>query len=300
MSMLIPALSGTRKGENVNGKQGRPTWTGIIPTPKVFEQLDYEETSVLALLAWSVASNRPVTASDVASLPDRNGEPLGRAEAKVITQRLTDLGILSVLGMHNDRALGIFVGGFQPLAALKASQHAAGRSAFSPGGRPEFSSSTPAQRSHIAPPPRARHSQSTPGSPAYTSTRPGKPTERRSGPPPFPRERRIERDLGATTRTPTWVIEEAHKLRDRQTELESGTTELPLVKAAEERLNILKSRIDLYQRWLRAEPSHPTLRPVLRRKRAALPELRYQLERARMPGGSKREQKRKAEGRDGK
>lgn len=111
----------------------------------------------------------------------------------------------------------------------------------------------------------------------------------------IPRERRIEKGLGATGRTPEWVLKRAQKLRKRQTELDGKTVQIAPDVAAEERLKILRSRIDLYQSWLRAEPSHPALRRVLQRKRKALPELEHQLRQARMPGGSKREQKRRAQ-----
>lgn len=249
MPMLIPAQPGTRKGESVNGKQG---WVGIAPSPKVFEQLDQEEISVLALLAWSSATNRPVTSRDVAALPDRNGTALGVAEAKNITKTLTDLKIASVLGMNNDRPLSVFLGGFQPAAAAKRSV-----------------------------PPRQH----------YPKAEPDQLIENRTGGLPA---------LRTTAMTPAFVPVEAQRLRAAQVRVDSGEFGDDKVGAAVERKRILEERIGLYQRWLNLERSHSVLAQFLERKRRALPELEYQLERARMPGGSNREQKRKAEEQGGK
>ncbi|MFE0472724.1 hypothetical protein ACFW2V_14015 [Streptomyces sp. NPDC058947] len=228
----------------MNGKQG---WVGIPPSPKVFEQLDQEEVSVLALLAWSSATNRPVTSRDLAALPDRNGTALGAIEAKHITKTLSELKIASVLGMNNDRPLSVFLGGFQPASTAR---------------RPV--------------PPRLD----------YPKAVADQVIENKSGGLPA---------LRTTSLTPAFVPKEAKLLREAQAKVDSGAFGDDRVGAAIERKRILEARIDLYQRWLTLERSHPVLAKFLERKRKALPELRFQLERARMPGGSKREQKRRAE-----
>lgn len=118
-----PCIAGDEEREkSVNEK---PKWVGIAPSPKVFEQLDHEETTVLAYLAWVSASKRQAFAADVASLPDRHGQPLGSREAMQITRTLANLKIASVLGMNNDRALSILIGGFQPFSARRPDRPAA-------------------------------------------------------------------------------------------------------------------------------------------------------------------------------
>lgn len=244
MPTMTSASPEERKGESVNGKQG---WTGIVPSPKVFEGLDFEEISVLALLAWASAANRPVTARDVASLPDRNGSPLGQREAEDITRELTNLGVISVRGMHNDRPLSVFVGGFQPASAARRP------------GLPRMD---------------------------YPKAEPDQLIENKAGNLP---------PLRTTRLTPAFVPGEAKKLREALLRVEAGHFGDDLVSAAAERKRILEERIALYRRWLNLESNHPVLGKFLERKLKALPELEYQLERARMPGGSKREQKRRAE-----
>jgi hypothetical protein len=248
MLILIPVSPGTRKGENVNGKQ---LWTGVPPSPRIFGQLDQEEVSVLALLAWSFATRQPVTSRDLAQLPDRNGTALGVVEAKHITRTLADLKIASVRGMNNDRPLAIFLGGFQPASAVSR-----------PGA--------------------ARFDRQ----PDYPKAEPDQLIENKSGGLPA---------LRTTGLTPTFVPVEVRRLRDAQLKVDSGAFGDDRVGAAVERKRILEARIALYERWVSMERSHPVLPKVLARKRKALPELEYQLQRARMPGGSTREQERQAE-----
>lgn len=245
---------------------GKPEWVGVAPSPKIFTQLDQEETTVLAYLAWCCASRRPALASDVAALPDRDGKPLGIVEAKHITRTLTEMKIASVLGMNNDRPLSIRVGGFQSASARF--------------GAP----SQPSPRSQAPTRPSGNRSASTrPDS----KTRPVPPSQSKA-----PRneddfwgiaaDRRIEANLAATARTPSFVLEAAKKLRERQVGVERGDVKMGPVEAAEERLRILTDRISLYERWQRAEPSHPTLKEFLARKRKAVPELKFQVERAKI------------------
>src|SRR5690606_20835742 len=130
-----PRDTGTRKGENVNEKQH---WTGIAPSARVLAQLDYEEMAVLALLSWSTAANRPVTSLDVASLADRDGSPLGLAEAREIVQHLGDMKVVSVFGMGNERPMSVRVGGFQPRTPKKFDDRrpSAPRASFAPRSLP--------------------------------------------------------------------------------------------------------------------------------------------------------------------
>lgn len=88
--------------------------------------------------------------------------------------------------------------------------------------------------------------------------------------------------LKTTRLTPAFVPERAAQLRKAQAEVEAGSFGTDLIGAATERLRILRDRIALYKEWLEVEPNHPFLWKVLERKRKALPELEYQLERARV------------------
>ena len=208
---------------------GKPAWVGIAPSPAVFSQLDPEETTVLAFLAWSSVSRRPVKAADVAALPDRDGKPLGIIEAKGVVRGLKELHIASVLGMNNDRPLSVFLGGFQPPSATRP--------------------------------------------PAYPKAEPKRVIENRTS---------GLSALKTTALTPAFVVAEAEKLRADQAAVEAGSFGDDLVGAAVERKRILADRIGLYQRWLAIEPGHLILPKFLERKRKALPELEFQVERARV------------------
>lgn len=231
----------------MNGKSG---WTGVAPSPQVIAQLDPEETAVLALLAWSLATNRPVTSTDLAELLDRRGEKLGLAEARNITKTLADLKVASVLGMNNDRPLSIFLGGFQPSSAVRRTD-----SGYS--GRPGTGAPRPGMARSLN----------------YPKAEEGLIIENKSGGLP---------NLRTTAKTPAFVPEEAKKLRERQVANEGGKHGDNLVAAAVERRDILAGRIALYERWLTIEYSHPILGKVLARKRKALSELEFQLERAKV------------------
>ncbi|AYD81384.1 hypothetical protein SEA_KELA_228 [Streptomyces phage Kela] len=232
-------------------------WTGIAPSARVLAQLDYEEMAVLALLSWSTAANRPVTSLDVASLADRDGNPLGLAEAREIVQHLGDMKVVSVFGMGNERPMSVRVGGFQPRTPKKFDDRrpSAPRASFAPRSLP---------------------------APRRTDSQPRKSTVRKpSGTPPWVlKERRVETGLSATPNTPPYVLPEAAKLRERQMMLENGSLTGTLVQQAKARLDVLERRIDLYERWLRDEPRHPSLASVLEKKRKAIPEMKFQIERA--------------------
>jgi len=223
-------------------------WEGVAPTPRVIAELDFEETAVLAYLAWSAATNRPVRPADVAQIPDRNGTALGLDDARQTVERLNRMKILSVLGMRTSEPLSIFLGGFQPRQR--------------PADRP-----SPSLQPFRQPAPRA--------------ARPPQRPQRGGGKPPWvKRNVRIESDLAATEKTPAFVFTEAEKLREAQARVESGSFGDHLVDAAKERLSILEGRISLYERWLKAEPQHPRLAVFLQKKRNAVPEMRFQVERA--------------------
>lgn len=257
----------------MNGKQA--AWIGVPPSPQVFDQIDTEEITVLAFLTWASAANRPVTAADLAKLPDRDGKDIGIIEAKTIVRSLKELKIVSVLGMNNDKPLGVFVGGFQPAAARRP---ASTGSTFTPAPR------TPGPRPAGTPGPRPA------GTPGGRPSTPGRaiPPSQSKAPRNEPdqwginRDRRVEATLAATDRTPAFVLEEVWKLRDRQLVIEANAGQQDLVEAAEARLKILMDRIALYERWQKAEPQHPTLRSVITKKRKAVPEMKYQLERAKV------------------
>lgn len=241
-AILAPAR--VWKGDDVNGKQ---QWTGIAPSPEVFSGLDFEEITVVAYLSWVAASKRKVTAQDVARLPDRDGKALGLPEAQEIVRHLTSVGIVSALGMNNERPLFIAVGGFMPRDPQS----------FRPSG-----ATRPVQVPRPA--------------------RPMPPRPPRKEPEVWgvPKDRRVEKDLEATRKTPSFVLPEAEKLRREQAEVEAGKFGDDLVGAATERLRIHRERIGLYERWLRSEPGHKALRAVLKRKQKAVGELEFQLERA--------------------
>lgn len=251
---------------------GKPAWVGIAPSPKVFEQLDPEEVSVLALLAWSTATKRPVTSLDVAALPDRNGKQLGLTEAKSITRTLMDLKIVSTLGMNNDRPLSVFLGGFQPAAARRPAS-----------GPYQGSPDRPVKRFE------GRPSAAAPRGASARPQKSGQIVENKASGLP---------NLETTPKTPGFVAAEAQKLREAQAKVEGGRFQGDLVDAATERKRILEARVSLYERWLNLEPAHPVLPKVLARKRKALPELAYQLERARAKQ-AELEAEQAAEGRTG-
>lgn len=233
-------------------------WTGVAPSPRVLAQLDFEETAVLALLSWCTAANRPVTSTDVASLEDRDGKPIGVSEAREIVKTLGDKKIVSVFGMGNDRPMSIRVGGFQPRTPRKFDDR-----------RPVLRSSAPPQRTFSGP----RRTDSPP--------RKGAPSRKPTGTPPWVlKERRVETGLAVTFRTPAYVLPEAARLREEQIRIESGTFPGSLVEQAQARLDVLKGRISLYERWLKDEPGHRELPGALEKKRRAVPEMQFQVERA--------------------
>lgn len=291
--MRLKAFASTeaRKGESVNRK---PTWTGIAPTPRIFEQLDQEEISVLALLAWASATNRPITSAEIAALPDRNGNRLGLQEAKHITKTLANMKVVSVLGMNNDFPLSVFLGGFQPRSASRFNDTRSPRT-LPPGARGATARpAAPGQTAHRQP---ARSPFREPGQvPAPVQAAPRlKLTRKQLGDGPVIENKTNELPkLRATNKTPDFVPREAGRLRAAQVRMESGEFGDDLVAAARERLRILEERIALYQRWLKEEPDHPALPAFLERKRKALPELRRQIEVHQK--GSNRSLKRAAEG----
>lgn len=257
-------------------------WVGIPPSPQVFAQLDPEATAVLALLTWSFGTNRPVTASQLAALPDRNGQPLGVLEAKRIVRELSDLRIASVRGMNNDLPLRVFLGGFQPASARRAAEARPapqGRPVPAPTGAPVFQ--RPAPPVGRQPRVRRRYERAkpelvkNPPKSGYEGpmSRPKQMIEKRADGLPY---------LRTTENSPQFVLREARHLRARQLAVESAGRSDDLVKAATERLRILTDRIGLYERWLAAEPAHWVLAEHLARKRKAVPELEYQLERAKV------------------
>lgn len=233
-------------------------WTGIAPSPRVLGQLDYEEMAVLALLSWSTATNRPVTSLDVAELEDRDGKKLGSAEAKKIVQDLGDMKIVSVYGMGNERPMSVRLGGFVPRVPRRFEER-----------RPVPQRSAPGFRSAPAAAARRPESRSKP------------PQGKRGGTPPWVlKERRVETGLAVSPRTPDYVLPEATRLREEQIRIESGEFSGTLVDQAKARLAVLEGRIRLYEKWLRDEPRHPALPGALEKKRKAVPELKFQIERA--------------------
>lgn len=232
-------------------------WTGIAPSPTVLGQLDYEEMAVLALLSWSTAANRPVTSLDVANLEDRDGKKLGQAEARDIVRQLGDLKIVSVYGMGNERPMSVRLGGFVPRVPRKFDER-----------RPAPQRSIPAPRS-------------APAASRRPETRSKPPQGKRGGTPPWVlKERRVETGLAVSPRTPDYVLPEATRLREEQIRIESGDFSGTLVEQAQARLAVLEGRIRLYEKWLRDEPRHPGLPEALAKKRKAVPEMKFQIERA--------------------
>lgn len=232
-------------------------WTGIAPSPTVLGQLDYEEMAVLALLSWSTAANRPVTSLDVANLEDRDGKKLGQAEARDIVRQLGDLKIVSVYGMGNERPMSVRLGGFVPRVPRRFDDR-----------RPAPQRSAPAPRS-------------APAAARRPESRSKPPQGKRGGTPPWVlKERRVETGLAVSPRTPDYVLPEATRLREEQIRIESGDFSGTLVEQAQARLAVLEGRIRLYEKWLRDEPRHPGLPEALAKKRKAVPEMKFQIERA--------------------
>lgn len=233
-------------------------WTGVVPSNRVLAQLDYEEMAVLALLAWSTAANRPVTSTDVAALSDRDGKPIGVAEAREIVQNLGDMKVVSVFGMGNDRPMSVRVGGFQPRIPKR------------------FDDRRPAGP-RLTSPPRQFPGGRQDARPRKTAVAPRKA----GGTPPWVlKERRVETGLAITPRTPPYVLTEAAKLREEQIRIEGGDFPGTLVEQAQARLAVLEGRIRLYERWMGDEPGHRELPGILAKKRKAVPEMRFQIERA--------------------
>lgn len=247
----------------------RQVWTGIAPSPTVLAQLDYEEMAALALLSWCTATNQPVTSMDVANLEDRDGKKLGPAEAREIVRHLSEMKIISVFGMSNDRPMSVRLGGFISRTPRR----------FTNDRRPASVSTIQAPR---RPDGRTSSVRKAPG------RKPG-------GTPPWVlKERRVETGLEITASTPEYVQAEAAGLRERQIKLEGGSFTGTLTETAEARLDVLKGRIALYERWLKDEPRHPTLAAVLAKKRKAVPEMEFQIERARIKQAELEEEGRRA------
>lgn len=231
-------------------------WTGIAPSPTVLAHLDYEEVTALALLSWSSAVNCPVTSADVADLKDRDGNRLGREEAQEIVKHLSELKIVSVFGMSNERPMSIRLGGFQPRVPRR----------FLNDRRPAMATA------RSVPPPRRPDAPRKSGAP-----------HKSGGTPPWVlKERRVETGLEITVRTPSYVQGEAAALRSEQVSVEGGAYHDDRVGAARVRLGILLKRISLYERWLKDEPTHPSLAAALEKKRKAVPEMEFQIERAKV------------------
>lgn len=234
----------------MNEKQ---VWTGIAPSPKALARLDYEEMAALALLSWSTAANRPVTSADVAELEDRDGNKLGLDEARDIVKTLGDMKVVSVYGMGNDRPMSVRVGGFQPRVPRR----------FAEDRRPAM-----APRATVPSPRRQA---------------PARGPQAKKGTPPWVlKDRRVEAGLEVTPRTPDYVLPESARLREAQVNIENGSFTGTLVDAANARLAVLRGRIALYQKWLKDEPRHPNLSTVLAKKLKAVPELEFQVERAKV------------------
>lgn len=233
-------------------------WAGIAPSPKVLAQLDYEEMAVLALLSWSTATNRPVTSLDVANLEDRDGKKLGPTEAKEIVNRFGSMKIASVYGMGNERPMSIRLGGFVPRIPRRFEDR-----------RP----AAPQRASASAP-------RSAPAARRPEIRKPMQQGKRGGTPPWVLKDRRVETGLAVSPRTPEYVLTEATRLREEQIRIESGEFSGTLVEQAQARLAVLEGRIRLYERWLRDEPRHPALPEALAKKRKAVPEMKFQIERA--------------------
>lgn len=236
-------------------------WTGIAPSPTVLAQLDYEEMAVLALLAWCTATNRPVTSTDVAHLEDRDERKLGIDEARDIVQRLASMKLISVFGMNNDRPMSVRLGGFQPRTPRRFDDRRPGT--FQRPPQPSRMSTVPRQDARFERRPVAAGPRKPGGTPPWVL-----------------KDRRVETGLAVTPRTPDYVLPEATRLRERQISLENGSLTGTLVQQAQARLDVLNKRIELYERWLRDEPRHPSLATVLAKKKKAVPEMEFQVERA--------------------
>ena len=249
-------------------------WEGIAPSPQVLGALDFEQMSVLAFLAWCSGTKNKPTAQDVANLVDRDGKPLGMAEAREIVQELMDLKIMSVRGMHGESPLSILLGGFQRTAPYMQ--------------RPGIPASNRTMRE------RYTQRTATPERGAPVARRPQIGAPRKPEPTLQPQYKTAEQgilienapkglpNLLTTSRTPAFVPMESQILRERQLAVETGAFEGDLVEKAEERLKVLNERIRLYDRWLRMEPSHKMLEKYLERKKGAVSELEFQLERAKV------------------
>lgn len=253
----------------------KPNWTGIAPSPAVLAQLDYEEMATLALLCWSTAANQPVTAANIADLEDRDGVKLGIDEARDIVKTLGQMKIASVFGMGNERPMSVRVGGFQPRTPRS----------FGSDRRPAPSSpSSPSRPVRSERPAQTQRTEK----PRWVN-RPNKPTAKH---PWLLKQHRVETGLEVTPKTPEYVNTEAAKLRKEQVDIESGTYGDDLVGAAKARLDILMRRIALYTRWLKDEPSHPRLASILEKKRKAVPEMQFQIERAKVKQANLGEERR--------
>lgn len=234
----------------------KSNWTGIAPSPAVLAELDYEEMAALALLTWSTAANQPVTAANVADLEDRDGTKLGIDEARDIVKTLGQMKIVSVFGMGNERPMSVRVGGFQPRLPRN----------FTGDRRPTANFPGPSST-----PVRASGPKRTP-----------RPRKQTGTPPWILKQHRIETGLEVTPKTPAYVGTEAALLRTEQVAIESGVYGDDLVGAAKARFDVLMRRIALYERWLKDESDHPKLAAALEKKRKAVSEMKFQIERAKV------------------
>ncbi len=221
----------------------KPFWTGIAPSPAVLGLFDYEEMTVLAFLSWCTVANQPVTFAEVAALKDRDGKELGASEAREIVDRFMSLKVMSVFGLNGPRNLSVRLGGFRPRMP----------SIVRPNGAPVQA---------------AR--------PVSVVAKMNRPWIAQL------KEQRVETGLKGTGRTPAYVYAKAAKLRERQALVEGGSFTGTLTEAALARLAILRDRISLYERWLKDEPRHARLAVALEKKRKAVPEMEFQVERAKV------------------
>ena len=244
-------------------------WEGIAPDPQVFYQLDFEQITVLAHIAWCSAARRPILLPDLVNLPGDNGDepprPLGHDNVIDIIESLVAMNVCSVRNHYKrearsgDLPLSVFVGGFQKR--------------FPPitGNGSSFTPRVPATQA----PPAQRNFREEP--------RKEKPPQQRYYPPQVDPDDRVLIETGVYARkskTPAYIIDGFSELKKEIVATETST-ELGPVEKVEAMYQLAQKKVVLYKRWLKTNPNNKKIADILDKKKRIAEEIKTQLDNVR-------------------
>jgi len=240
-------------------------WEGIAPDPQVFYQLDMEQITVLAHIAWCSAARRPILLTDLVRLPGEDDAPLGYDNVIDIIESLVELNICSVRNHYKREArtgqlpLSVFVGGFQKR--------------FPPvtGNGASFTPPVPVS----APAPVQRTTPFVPRS--------ERPKTQRYFPPQANLEDRVLIETGVYVRkskTPPHILDGFAELKKKVHATETSTELGPVEKVAAMH-KLAEERVVLYKRLLKSNPNNEKIAGVLAKKKKIAEELKVQLDNVR-------------------